>query len=174
MVKKKGSLSDTGNSLVQSGIAFGKIKNAAGAAFMMFIGTILILIGLYYIFFKEDTPTVSMEGECLEESEVRVHFNKEGERITTAYTDVKWVVDGVEYTKVIKTSKKYLKGDLMKIEYVVGVPDDAWNCCRTKNAVWGYWMTGGGSIFVLLGAVLWYFRNNEFLAAGSALGTFSG
>ena len=170
---KKDSLSDTGNTVVKSAIAFGKLKNTAMALLLLFVGALLFVIGLYYAFIKEETPTVTIEGECLNDSEVHVSFDRDGNRVEKALTEVKWTVDGVEYTKIIATSKGFKKGDLMKIEYVVGVPGDAWHCCRMKNATWGYIMMGIGILFLLFGAGLWYFRNNEFLAAGNALGTFS-
>lgn len=169
---KTSSLSASGGRIVDSGVAFGKIKNAAGAVFCLFIGGLLFLFGIYYTFFKEDKPTVEIQGEAVADSETKTSMDNDGNVKFTSLTEVKWTVDGKEYTKTVVGSTAHKKGGLVKLEYIVGQPGDAVICCRMKNATWGYWMLGIGSILLLIGAVMWHFRNNEFLAAANALNTF--
>lgn len=169
--KSTSSLSESGGRIVDSGIAFGKMKNAVGAVFCLFIGGLLFLFGIYYAFFKEDKPTQEIQGEALADSDTKTTMDKDGNVKFTSVTEVKWTVDGKEYTKIVVGSTAHKKGGLVKLEYVIGQPGDADICCRTKNATVGYWMMGIGTVFLLLGAVMWHFRNNEFLAAANALNT---
>ena len=170
--KSTSSLSASGGRILDSGVAFGKIKNAAGAVFSLFIGGLLFLFGIYYAFFKEDKPTVEIQGEAVADSDTKTSMDSEGNVKFTALTEVKWTVDGKEYTKTVAGSTAHKKGGLVKLEYIVGQPADAVICCRTKNSTWGYSMLGLGTMFLLAGSVMWYLRNNEFLAAANAINTF--
>lgn len=160
-----------GDRLMDGAVGFGKFQIWVGIILFGFIGTLLLLAGIWW-YVSIDVPVE--KGKAVVREDFKCQYINRGDNATEKVCTgvVSYQVNGKDYNINISADVMYLKGNEVEIEWEVGKPESAMLCCRTKNKTIGMYMIIGSVICFAASGLNYYFRNNEFYAAATGASAF--